>query len=66
MASFFMLLIVFFLLKLKVLEGVKFSAFALFYVVCIYLLSVKCLYKIFLILLSGDVEINPGARRNTD
>ena len=66
MASFFMLLIVFFLLKLKVPEGVKFSAFALFYVVCIYLLLVKCLYKTFLILLSGDVEINPGARRNTD
>ena len=38
----------------------------MFYVVCIYLLSVKWLYKIFLILLSGDVEINPGPRRNTD
>ena len=30
-----------------------------------YLLSVKWLYKIFLILLSGDVETNPGPRRNT-
>ena len=46
-------------------ERVKFSAFAMFYVICIYLLSVKWLYKIFLILLSvsGDVEINPGPRR---
>ena len=41
MVSFFMLLIVFFLLKPKVPKGVKFSAFAMFYVVCIYLLSVK-------------------------
>ena len=65
MVSFFMLLIVFFLLKPKVPKGVKFSAFAMFYVICIYLLSVKWLYKIFLILLSvsGDVEINPGPRR---
>ena len=38
----------------------------MFYVVCTYLLSLKWLYKIFLILLSGDVEINPGPRRNTD
>ena len=38
----------------------------MFYVVCIYLVSVKWLYKIFLILLSGDVEINPRQRRNTD
>ena len=38
----------------------------MFYVVCIYLVSVKWLYKIFLILLSGDVEINPGPRRNTE
>ena len=47
-------------------KWVKFSALAMLYVVCIYLLSVKWLYKIFLILLSGDVEINPGPRRNTD
>ena len=46
-------------------KGVKFSAFAMFYVICIYLLSVKWLHKIFLILLSDDVEINPGPRRNT-
>ena len=61
-----MLLIVFFLLKPNVPKGVKFSAFAMFYVICIYLLSVKWLYRIFLILLSGDVEINPGPKRNTD
>ena len=61
-----MLLIVFFLLKPKGPKEFKFSAFAMLYVVCIYLLSVKWLYKIFLILLSGDVEINPGPRRNTD
>ena len=47
-------------------KEVKFSAFAMFYVVCIYLLSVKWLYKVFLILLSRDIEINPGPRRNTD
>ena len=66
MVSFFMLLIIFFLLKPKVPKGVKFFAFAMLYVVCIYLLSVKWLYKIFLIFVSGDVEINPGPRRNTD
>ena len=66
MVSFFMLLIVFFLLKPKVPKGVKFSAFAVFFVVCTYLLPVKWLYKFFLTLLSGDVEINPGPRRNTD
>ena len=32
----------------------------------IYLSLVKWLYKIFSILLSGDVEINPGPRRSTD
>ena len=62
MVLFFRLLIVFFLLKPKEMKGVKFSAFAMFYVICIYLLSIKWLYKIFLILLCGDVEINPGPR----
>ena len=47
-------------------EGVKLSAFAMFYVIYIYFLSVKWLYKIFLILLSGDIEIHAGPRRNTD
>ena len=64
--SFFMLLLVFFLLKPKVPKGVKFSDFAMFYVICIFLLSFKWLYKIFLTLLSGDAEINLGPRRNTD
>ena len=59
-----MRLIVFFLLKPKVLKGVEVSTFAMFYVIFIYLLSVERLCKIFLILLSGDVEINP--RRNAD
>ena len=57
MVSFIMLLIVFFLLKPKVPKGVEFSAFAMFYVICIYLLSVKWLYKIFLILLSGMLKL---------
>ena len=39
--SFFMLSIVIFLLKLKVPEGVKFSALAMFYFVCLDLLPVK-------------------------
>ena len=57
MVLFFMLLIVFFLLKPNVPKGVKFSAFAMFYVICIYLLSGKWLYKIFLILLSGAQDV---------
>ena len=61
-----MLLIVFFLSKLKVPKGVKFSAFAMFHVISIYLLSVKWTYKIFSLLLSGDVELNPGPKPNTD
>ena len=61
-----MLLIVFFVLKPKVPKGVKFSDFAMFYVVCIYLLSVRWLYEVFLISQSGDVEINTEPRRNTD
>ena len=57
MVLFFMLLIVFFLLKPNVPKGVKFSAFAMFYVICIYLLSGKWLYKISLILLSGAQDV---------
>ena len=64
MVPFFILFIVFFLLKPNVLKVVKFSAFAMFYVICIYLLSVKWLYKIFLIS-SGNVEFNPGSRRSS-
>ena len=59
-------LLFFFLLKPKVPKGVKLSAFAIFFVICIYLLSVKWLYEIFLILFIGDIEINPGSRRNND
>ena len=66
MVLFFMLLIVFFLLLTKVPHGVKFSAFGMFYVIYIHLLSAKWQYRIFLILWSGDVEINPGPRRSTD
>ena len=66
MVSLFYAVHYLFLLKSKVPNWVKFSAFAMFYVICIYFLSVKWLYKIFLILLSGEVEINAGPRRNTD
>ena len=38
----------------------------MFYVICKYLLSVKSPYKIFLILLSGDVEIITEPRCSTD
>ena len=38
----------------------------MFYVICKYLLSVKSLYKIFLILLSGDVEIITEPRCSND
>ena len=42
MVSFFMLLIIFFLLKPKMPKGFTFSAFVMFYVICLYLLlSVK-------------------------
>lgn len=39
--------------------------FALFFVTCIYLWIVNLLYDPFLILLSGDVEINPVLRPNS-
>ena len=38
----------------------------MFHVISIYLLSVKWTYKIFSLLLSGDVELNPGPKPNTD
>ena len=62
----YFLLVIFFLLNFKLPKGIKFSAFAMFYVICIYLLPVNWLYRFFLILLSGGVEINPGPRRSTD
>lgn len=40
----------------------KFSAFVMFCVTCMHLLTIKWLYSIFLLLLSSDVEINPGTR----
>ena len=60
-----MLLIIFFPLKPKLLKGVKFSAFAVLCYLYIFVVS-QWLYKILLIFLSGDVEINPGPRRSTD
>ena len=57
-----MLFIVFFLLKAKMPKGDKFPVFVMFCVTCMYLWTIKWLYSIFLILLSGDVEINPGTR----
>ena len=66
MVSFFYDVDHLFLLKPKLQKGVKFSTFAMSCVFCVYLLLVKWLYKIFFILLSGDAEINPGPRRNTD
>ena len=66
MVSVLMLLIFFFLLRPEVPKGVKFSAFAMFCVTCMHLWTVKWLYRIFLVLLSGNVEINPGPRRSTD
>ena len=61
-----MLLIAFLYLKPKVPQRVNFSAFATFYATCIYLWTGKFLYSIFLIVLNGDLEINPEPRRSTD
>ena len=47
---------IFFLLKPKVSKGFEVSAFTMFYVICIYLLSVERLCKIFSILLSGETQ----------
>ena len=66
MVPFFMLFIIFFLLKAKVPKRVKAASFAMFCFACMHLWTIKWLYSMFLILLSGDVEINPGARRSTD
>ena len=58
--SLIMLLAALIYLKPKVL-----SAFGVFFVTCIHLWTVNWLYSPFLILLSGDVEINPGPRHNS-
>ena len=54
-----MLLAALIYLKPKVHNVATISAFALFFVTCIHLWTVNWLYSPFLILLSGDVEINP-------
>ena len=63
--SLIMLLAALIYLKPKVYNVATFSAFALFFVTCIDLWTVNWLYSPFLILLSGDVEINPGPRHNS-
>ena len=60
-----MLLAALIYLKPKVHNVATISAFALFFVTCIHLWTVNWLYSPFLILLSGDVEINPGRRHNS-
>ena len=63
--SLFMLLAALIYLKAKVHNVATISAFALFFVACIHLWTVNWLYSPFLILPSGDVEINPGFRHNS-
>ena len=63
--SLFMLLAALIYLKPKVHNVATISAFAIFFATCIHLWQVNWLYKPFLILLSGDVEINPGPRHNS-
>ena len=58
--SLLMLLAALTYLKLKMHNVATISAFALFFVTCIHLWTVNWLYSLLLILLSGDVEINPG------
>ena len=60
-----MLLAALIYLKPKVHSVATISAFALSFVTCIHLWTVNWLYSPFLILLSGDVEINPGPRHNS-
>ena len=60
-----MLLAALIYLKPKVHNVATISAFALFFVTCIHLWTVNWLYSPLLILLSGDVEINPGPRHNS-
>ena len=63
--SLFMLLYALIYLKHKVHNVATISAFALFFVTCIHLWAINWLYSPFLILLSSDVEINPGPRHNS-
>ena len=52
-------------LKAKMHNATTISAIALFFVAWIHLLTVNWLYSFFLILFSGDAEINPGPRHNS-
>ena len=63
--SLFMLLAALVYLKSKVRNVATVSACALFFVTCIHLWTVNWLYSPYLILLSGDVEINQGTRHNS-
>ena len=63
--SLIMLLAALVYLKPKVHNAATISAFALFFVTCIHLWTVNWLYSPFLILLSSDVEINPGPRHSS-
>ena len=63
--SLIMLLAALIYLKSKVHNVATITAFALFFVTCIHLWTVNWLYSPFLILVSGDVEINPGPRHNS-
>ena len=63
--SLFMLLIALIYLKPKMHNVATISAFALFFITCIHLLTDNWLHSPLLILLSGDVEINPGPRHNS-
>ena len=62
--SLFMLLAALIYVKPKMNNVATISAFALFFVICIHLWTVNWVYSPPLILLSGDVEINPGTRNN--
>ena len=62
--SLFMLLAALIYVKPKMNNVATISAFALFFVTCVHLWTVNWVYGPPLILLSGDVEINPGTRHN--
>ena len=61
----FMLLAALIHLKPKVHNVAIISVFALFFATYIHLWTVSWLYGPFLILLSGDLKINPGPRENS-
>ena len=63
--SLFMLLAALIYLKPKMHNVATISAFVLLFVTYIHLWTVNWLFSPLLILLSGDVEINPGPRHNS-